>query len=365
MKIMTVLGTRPEIIRLSLVIEKLDCLCDHVLVHTGQNFDQRLSDLFFEELRVRKPNHYLGVQAASFGQQVGKILSASEEVLRGEKPDRFLVLGDTNSGLVAIVAKRLGIPVYHMEAGNRCYDDRVPEEVNRRIIDHSSDVLMPYTERSRQNLLREGIPGERIYVTGNPILEVLDHYGPEIEKSRVLSNLGVEPERYFLVTMHRAENVDVEERLVGLTTALNRLEREYHVPVVVSTHPHTRERMESLGLGARGDGVRYLPPFGLFDFVKLERNALCVLTDSGTVQEECCIFHVANVTIRDVTERPETIECGSNMLSGADPEMILHCTHTVLSQKREWTVPPEYLTRNASDTVTRIILGHRWRRCFG
>ena len=359
MKILTVLGTRPEIIRLSLVIGKLDALCDHVLVHTGQNFDARLSDLFFDELRVRKPNHHLGVQAASFGEQVGKILASGEKVLRAEKPDRILLLGDTNSGLVAIVAKRLGIPVYHMEAGNRCYDDRVPEEVNRRIIDHSSDVLMPYSERSRANLLREGVPGERIYVTGNPILEVIEHYEPEIRESRVLDVLEVEPGKYLLVTMHRAENVDVEERLAGLTAALDRLQKEYNVPVVVSTHPHTRKRMESLGLGARGNGVRYLPPFGLFDFVKLERNALCVLSDSGTVQEECCIFQVANVTLRDVTERPETIECGSNILSGADPESVLECVKTVLSQRRSWSVPLEYLRTNVSDVVTRILLGYR------
>jgi UDP-N-acetylglucosamine 2-epimerase (non-hydrolysing) len=359
MKIVTVLGTRPEIIRLSRVIEKLDAACDHVLVHTGQNFDPKLSDVFFDELGVRKPNHYLGVQASSFGEQVGKILAESERTLRAEKPDRVLILGDTNSGLVAFVCKRMGIPVYHMEAGNRCYDDRVPEEVNRRVIDHSSDVWMPYTERSRHNLLREGIPGERIYVTGNPILEVIEHHELEIRESRVLDVLGVKSKRYCLVTMHRSENVDVEERLVGLTRALALLQREHNVPVVVSTHPHTRKRMESLGLGAQGDSVRYLPPFGFFDFVNLERNALCVLSDSGTVQEECCIFHVANVTLRDVTERPETIECGSSMLSGVDPEMILDCTRTVLSAKHEWSVPSEYLARNVGDTVAKIVLAYR------
>jgi len=361
MKVVTVLGTRPEIIRLSRVIEKLDQLCDHVLVHTGQNFDPRLSDLFFEELQVRKPDHYLGVRAPTFGEQVGRILSAGEQVLLSEKPDRVLVLGDTNSGLLAFVAKRLGIPVYHMEAGNRCYDDRVPEEVNRRIIDHSSDVLMPYTERSRANLLREGFPGERIYVTGNPILEVIEHYEPAIEESTILSELCLAPGRYFLVTMHRAENVDVEERLTRLTTAVDRLQREYGVPVVVSTHPHTRNKMEACGLGSANDHVRYLPPFGLFAFIKLERHALCVLSDSGTVQEECCIFRVANVTIRDVTERPETIECGSNILSGSEPGTILECVRTVLSQRSEWTVPPEYLVGNVSDTVVRIMLGYRER----
>ena len=213
MKIVTILGTRPEIIRLSRVIAKLDRLCDHVLVHTGQNFDPSLSDIFFEQLGVRQPDHFLGIRAESFGQQIAGIIAASEEIFTAERPDRLLILGDTNSALSAVVAKHLGIPVYHMEAGNRCYDDRVPEEVNRRIIDHSSDVLMPYTERSRKNLLHEGIPGERIYVTGNPIYEVIRHYEHQISASSVLSQLKIERGKYFLVTMHRAENVDVRERL--------------------------------------------------------------------------------------------------------------------------------------------------------
>ena len=362
MKIVTVLGTRPEIIRLSRVIEKLDLACDHVLVHTGQNFDPKLSDVFFDELGVRKPNHYLGVQAASFGEQVGKILAEGERTLRAEKPDRVLILGDTNSGLVAFVCKRMGIPVYHMEAGNRCYDDRVPEEVNRRVIDHSSDILMPYTERSRQNLLREGIAGEKIYVTGNPILEVIEHYETQIEESHALDELKVEPKRYFLVTMHRAENVDVEPRLRSLVAALDALHREHKVPIVVSTHPHTQKRMEVAGLKGAGKPIRFLPPFGLFDFIKLERNALCVLSDSGTVQEECCIFHVPNVTLRDVTERPETVECGSSILAGADPDVILRCVRTVLAQGTDWRVPPEYLARNVSDTVVRLLLGFREAR---
>ncbi|MBC8492639.1 MAG: UDP-N-acetylglucosamine 2-epimerase (non-hydrolyzing) [Chloroflexi bacterium] len=357
MKVMTILGTRPEIIRLSLIIEKLDRLCEHVLVHTGQNFDPGLSDVFFQELGVRQPDHFLGVRGDTFGEQIGKIIAASERVLLTERPDRLLVLGDTNSGLAAIIAKRMGIPVYHMEAGNRCYDDRVPEEVNRRIIDHSSDVLLPYTERSRQNLLREGIPGDRIYVTGNPIYEVIQHYDPQIRQSPILQDLGLEPGRYFLVTMHRAENVDVEERLRGLTTALDWLQREYSVSVIVSTHPHTRARMQGFGIGLNNDQVCFLPPFGFFEFIMLERNALCVLSDSGTVQEECAIFGTANVTIRDVTERPETLECGSNILSGADPNTVVRCVHTVLGLKGSWTAPSEYLVENVSNTVIKILLG--------
>src|SRR5947199_9511390 len=245
MKVMTILGTRPEIIRLSRIIEKLDHLCQHVLVHTGQNFDPGLSDLFFRELRVRQPDHFLGVRGLTFGEQIGKIIAASERVMLNEKPDKLLILGDTNSALSAIVAKRLGIPVYHMEAGNRCYDDRVPEEVNRRVVDHSSDVLLPYTERSRMNLLREGIEGRRVFVTGNPIYEVLRHHESQIDASDVLSRLELEAEKYFLVTMHREENVDVEERLRSLVGALEALRSEYGHTVVCSLHPRTRKRMES------------------------------------------------------------------------------------------------------------------------
>lgn len=356
MKVMTILGTRPEIIRLSRIIEKLDALCDQVLVHTGQNYDFNLNDIFFQQLSVREPDHYLGARG-SFGEQIGTILAQSERVMLEEKPDRFLVLGDTNSSLAAIMAKRLGIPVYHMEAGNRCYDDRVPEEVNRRIIDHCSDVLLPYTERSRANLLREGIPGKRIHMTGNPIYEVIQHYEPQIHQSTILADLNFEASQYFLVTMHRAENVDIKERLMGLTTALDRLQKEYGVPVIVSTHPRTKARMQVFGIGADNDQIRFMPPFGFFEFITLERNALCVLSDSGTVQEECCIFRVANVTIRDVTERPETIECGSNILSGADPNVIVRCVRTVLSTKGQWAVPREYVVNNVSQTVVKIILG--------
>jgi UDP-N-acetylglucosamine 2-epimerase (non-hydrolysing) len=357
MKIMTVLGTRPEIIRLSRVIDKLDRLCKQVLVHTGQNYDVNLNDIFFQQFGVRKPDQFLGVRGDTFGEQIGKIIAATEKVMLSEKPDKMLVLGDTNSSLAAIVAKRLGIPVYHMEAGNRCYDDRVPEEVNRRIIDHSSDILMPYTERSRANLLREGIEGNRIYVTGNPIFEVIRHYDPAIRKSNILTQLRLEPQKYFLVTMHREENVDVEARLRSLTQALILLHKEYKMPIICSLHPRTKNRMQRFGLDVKTNLIRFHAPFGFFDFIALERNAFCVLSDSGTVQEECCISRVANVTIRDVTERPETIECGSNMLSGADPGTILQCVRTVLGQKCKWTIPQEYLAEHVSNTVIKILLG--------
>ncbi|MGE5189528.1 MAG: non-hydrolyzing UDP-N-acetylglucosamine 2-epimerase [Gemmatimonadota bacterium] len=361
MKVLTVLGTRPEIIRLSRVIPALDSLCDHLVAHTGQNFERTLHDVFFEELGVRRPDHAMNCRGETPMAQVGAILAESERLLREEKPDRLLVLGDTNSGLSAFAAKRMGIPVFHMEAGNRCYDDRVPEEVNRRVIDHASDVLLPYTERSRANLLREGIPGERIFVTGNPIKEVLDHYAARIEGSRILDELGLSPGRYFLATLHRAENVDVEARLSAFVEAFRRLSGEHGMPVIVSVHPRTRSQLRNRGMALDGGGVRACEPFGLFDFVRLEKNARCVLTDSGTVQEECCLFRVPNVTLRDVTERPETLEVGSNILSGADPGTILACVRTALSRPCDWTPPPEYLARDVSGTVVRIVLGHEWR----
>ena len=358
MKVMTVLGTRPEIIRLSRVIAKLDTLCRHILVHTGQNFDRNLSTICFQQLQVREPDHNLGIRGATMGDQIGKILSAMEQVLRHEQPDRLLLLGDTNSALAAIIAKRMGIPVFHMEAGNRCFDDRVPEEVNRRIIDHCSDVLMPYTERSRSNLLREGIPGQRIYVVGNPILEVMQHYTEGICASDVLNRLRLTKGQYFLVTMHRAENVDIEARLRSLIEGFRHLQRTYGFPLVCSLHPRTSSKMQQYGMRVDDEEIQFHEPFGFFDFVALERNAFCILSDSGTVQEECCILKVANVTIRDVTERPETIVCGSNMLSGASAEMIVQCVRVVLDQRRDWAVPSEYLVENVSDKVVKVVLSH-------
>ena len=357
MKILTVLGTRPEIIRLSLIIQKLDAVCDHVLVHTGQNFDPNLNDIFFKQLGIRTPDEFLSAKG-TFGEQVGIILSKTEKILLAEKPDKFLVLGDTNSALAAIVAKRLGIPVYHMEAGNRCFDDRVPEETNRRIIDHSSDVLMPYTERSRQNLLREGIPSKRIFVTGNPILEVIRHHQAQIDQSDILDRLAIYPGKYFLITLHRAENVDDEKRLKQFANAFDLLQKQYELPLIVSTHPHTRTRLESFGIAVSNSQIRLMEPFGFFDFIALEQKAKCVLSDSGTVQEECAIFKVPNVTLRDVTERPETIECGSNILTGSDPDQILLSVKTVLSRSADWTPPVEYLAEHVSHTVIKLLIGY-------
>jgi len=358
MKVMTVLGTRPEIIRLSLIIKKLDQYCDHILVHTGQNFDDSLSLVFFSELDLREPNYYLGVRGDSFGEQIGQIITEVEKVILREKPDRLLILGDTNSGLAAIVAKRMGISVFHMEAGNRCFDDRVPEEVNRRIIDHCSTILLPYTHRSKENLLNEGIANEVIYVTGNPIYEVIEHYSEKIESSEILDKLNVQPQKYFLVTMHRAENVDNEDRLKDLLTGLDKISGKYTLPVICSLHPRTKSKIEQFNLKTNNKNVRFSVPFGFFDFVALEKNALCVITDSGTVQEECCIFKVPNITIRDVTERPETIESGSNMLTGASPDLMLKSVDIVLHEKSEWNPPSEYVEKDVSSKIVKIILGY-------
>lgn len=359
MKIMTVLGTRPEIIRLSLIIPLLDQHADHVLVHTGQNYAESLSDVFFEELAIREPDVYLGIRGDSFGAQIGAIFEAAEALFLDHRPDRLLILGDTNSALVAIVAKRLGVPVYHMEAGNRCFDDRVPEEVNRRIIDHSSSVLLPYTERSKANLVREGFPENRIYVTGNPIGQVLNHYSERIDASDVVERLGLSEGAYFLVTAHRSENVDDQARLGNLLTALAEVHERYGHPIVVSVHPRTRSQAERHGLVLEGDGTRFLEPLGFFDFVRLERHAACVLTDSGTVQEETCILHTPSVTVRDVTERPETLDAGSSIISGGDSGGIAGSVETAMSLPTQWRVPAEYSTPNVAEAVTRIVLGYR------
>jgi UDP-N-acetylglucosamine 2-epimerase (non-hydrolysing) len=359
MKVMTILGTRPEIIRLSLVIPLLDRFCQHVLVHTGQNYDDRLSKIFFDDLGVREPDVHMGVRAAGFSEQIGQILERSEALFLEHRPDRLLILGDTNSGLAAIIARRLGIPVYHMEAGNRCYDDRVPEEVNRRVIDHSSSVLMPYTNQSRENLLAEGFPGNRVYVIGNPIKQVIDQFSKKIAASAVMKQLGLERREFFLVTLHRAENVDVESRLLSLLDALALLHVEFGFPVVCSLHPRTRSKVVGFGIDLKRAGLSFLEPFGFFDFVRLEQSAFCLLSDSGTVQEEACIFGVPNVTIRDVTERPETLECGSNVLCGVMPDDVLLAVRMVTAQPHRWQPPHEYLAPSVAETVCRILLGFR------
>lgn len=359
MRIVTVLGTRPEIIRLSRIIPRLDKHAEHLLIHTGQNHTAALSDVFFSELKLRAPDHYLGVHEPDFARQAGRIMAGCSDIFRDFRPDRLLILGDTNSALSSLVAARSGIPVFHMEAGNRCFDSRVPEEVNRRVIDHSSDVLLPYTERSRQNLLREGFRSDRIYVTGNPIYEIISANASAIDKSPVLDRLSIEPAAYFLASLHRAENVDIPERLGQFVEAFQTIAESYRLPVIVSTHPRTRSRLTAANLsGLENAGVHYIEPVGFPDFIALEKHARCVLSDSGTVQEECAILRVPSVTLRDVTERPETLECGSNILSGAAPAAILSAVSVVLAATPEWVAPSEYVTPAVSDTVVRIVTGY-------
>ena len=354
---MTIFGTRPELIRLSLVLKILDEHCDHVTVHTGQNFHESLSDVFIRDLKIRTPTVNLGIRSAGFADQAAQILKGVDAVLDEHRPDKVLILGDTNSALSAIVCARRGIPVFHMEAGNRCYDDRVPEEVNRRIIDHASTILLPYTNRSRENLVAEGISPDRIYVTGNPIFEVLEAFAGEIEGSDVLSRLGTKEKEFFLVTLHRAENVDFQERLESIFNGLARAVERHGKQMLVSVHPRTAQRIEQFGVRP-GEGVRLLEPLGFFDFIKLERNAFAVLTDSGTVQEECAIFNVPNVTVRDVTERPETLECGSNIISGADADSIVRAVDLAVSLGSGWTPPAGYLHESPSRVVSKILLGY-------
>lgn len=358
MKVMTIFGTRPEIIRLSSVMKVLDAHSDHVTVHTGQNYHESLSDIFIKDLGVRTPDVHLGIRSGSFGEQIAQILSKTDQILEEHRPDKVLILGDTNSALSAIVAARRGIPVFHMEAGNRCYDDRVPEEVNRRIIDHSSAVLLPYTERSKENLVAEGIERERIYVTGNPIFEVLKTFEAQIGNSDILGRLSIKPSEYFLVTLHRAENVDLASRLAAIFKAFDKIAQEFEKPMLVSVHPRTREKLRDFNITPDEARIRLLDPLGFFDFVHLEKNAFAVLSDSGTVQEECSIFRVPNITVRDVTERPETLECGSNILSGAEPEMILQAVKLATSNAPEWTPPREYTAENVARTVGKILLGY-------
>lgn len=359
---MTIFGTRPEIIRLSLVMKILDQHCEHYTVHTGQNYHESLSDVFLRDLDVRTPDLNLGVRANSFGGQAGTILEMVDAAMEDQKPDRVLILGDTNSALSSIIAARRGIPVFHMEAGNRCFDDRVPEEVNRRIVDHTSTILLPYTEGSRRNLIAEGIPSDRVLVTGNPIREVILNFSDQIDESVVLDKLGAKPFEYFLVTLHRAENVDLPERLAGIFSAFNDAAKKYEKDILISVHPRTAEKIKTFGIKVDNERIKLLEPLGFFDFVKLEKNSLAVLTDSGTVQEECCILGIPNVTIRDVTERPETVECGSNILGGGDPETIIRSIELAISQPTSWTPPAEYMVENVAQTVSKIVLGYSSQR---
>lgn len=352
-KIILVAGTRPELIRLSKVIPKLDEVCDNIFVYTGQSFSDNMSKVFFDELNIREPDYNLGIGGLPVFDQIGQMFIKMSEIIDAVEPDRMLVLGDTNSALSAFVAKRKGTPVYHMEAGNRCYDSRVPEEDNRRVIDHCSDIHMPYTERSRKNLLAENIKPDRVFVTGNPIYEVIKDFHCQ---SNILETLNLNRMGYFLLTAHRQENIDDRSRLRYIMLSCARIKAEYGLPIIFSCHPKTRANLAKWNIGSESVALR--DPFGFNDFYHLERNALCVLSDSGTIQEEAAILRIPCVTLRDVTERPETVECGANILSGVEPDNVLRCVKVALSQSPAWDPPAEYLRGNVSDTVVRIVTGY-------
>lgn len=353
-KILTILGTRPEIIRLSRILPKLDRVCDHRVLHTGQNYDATLNDIFFDQLRLRKPDCVLDSRG-SIGQQLAATMIGVEKYITEFKPDAVLVLGDTNSGLSAIVCERMGIPVFHMEAGNRCYDMLVPEEKNRRLIDSISTINLPYTELSRQNLLREGALNNRVFVTGNPILEVIEYYKQQINASDILKQLGLEHTKYIIATAHRAENVDNPERLQNIFSAFETIAQEH--TIVFSCHPKTRQRLQSLGMHT-SERIKLIDPVGFFDFVKLEQNSYMAISDSGTVQEEMCLFNIPTVTIRSTTERPETVWCGSNIVTGLTVDGIVNGYQAMMQCNRAWAVPSEYARTNVSDTVVNILLGN-------
>jgi UDP-N-acetylglucosamine 2-epimerase (non-hydrolysing) len=364
---MTVLGTRPEIIRLSRVMALLDRHVEHVLVHTGQNSDYELNEVFFENLAIRRPDHFLSVSRASLGAILGEVLMKSEEVLVRERPDAVLILGDTNSAFAAVMARRMKIPVYHMEAGNRCFDFNVPEEINRRIIDHVSDFNLVYTEHARRNLLAEGIHPRRIYLTGSPMREVLDANRTAIDASDVLRRLGLTAGKFFLVSMHRAENVDVPAHLTQLLEVMNQLCRRHGLPVVVSTHPRTKSRLEALKFSSHAN-IRFLPPFGYHDYVKLQLAARSTLSDSGTISEESSILGFPAVTMRMAMERPEAMDSGHIVLTGRDVETILQAIEVVVESSdhdRRQPIAKEYEVANVSHRVLKLILGtaklsHDW-----
>ena len=337
-KVLTIVGTRPEIIRLARVLARLDAELEHVLVHTGQNWDYSLGDVFFDELGLRHPDHRLGVDTSSLGRVLGETLIRTEEVLLAERPDAVLVLGDTNSSISAVIAKRMQIPVFHMEAGNRCFDANVPEETNRRLVDHVADFNLVYTEHARRNLLAEGIEPRRILLTGSPMGEVLAHYRPRIDRSNALDQLGLTKSSYFLVSAHRQENVDDPRRLGALLDVLERVRGTWSLPVLVSTHPRTRKRLDELASRSL-DGITFHEPFGFPDYVRLQEQAFCVLSDSGTISEESAILGFPAVTLRDSIERPEALDAGAMVLAGLDPASAVEAVRTVVRQRESGALP--------------------------
>ncbi len=361
-KVMTIVGTRPEIIKLSRVIYELDRHTDHVLVHSGQNYDYELNEIFFKQLEIRKPDHFLNAAVDSVAETIGNVIAKSDGVLAIEQPDALLLLGDTNSCLATISAKRRKIPIFHMEAGNRCFDLRVPEEINRKIVDHTSDINLTYTEHARRYLILEGIKPETVIKTGSPIKEVLTYYKPQIEKSDVMDQLKLKPGEYFLVSAHREENVDDETNFGNLLDTLNAVAQKYKKPIIVSTHPRTRKRLEANQTSKLDKLIQFVKPFGFLDYVKLEMHAMCVVSDSGTITEESSILNFPAVTIRQAHERPEGMDEGTLIMCGLKADRVLESIAVVIfhhpKKDRQFRLVRDYNTDNVSKKVLRIILSY-------
>lgn len=362
LKILTFIGTRPEIIRLSRTMALLDEHLNQIIVHTGQNYDYELNEIFFKDLELRKPDYFLEVNTASLGTSVGDIVRKSEEVLKKELPDAVLVLGDTNSCLAAYMAKRLHIPVFHMEAGNRSYDFNVPEEINRRIIDHIADFNLVYTEHARRHLVSEGLPHRRIYLTGSPMREVIEYYLPKIRNSRILKKLSLKPKGYFLISTHREENVDNPDNLNKILIILNSLAEAYSIPIIVSTHPRTRKRLETTNTLVANSLIQFLKPFGFLDYINLQVNALCTISDSGTISEESAILSFPAISIRQSMERPEAQDAGTIILTGFDPQVVINSIQMVIKEfeinSKYKQIPDEYTISNTSWRVLKLITGN-------
>jgi UDP-N-acetylglucosamine 2-epimerase len=358
LKVMTVVGTRPEIIRLSRVMARLDQYCDHVLVHTGQNYDYELNEIFFQDLQVRRPDHFLQAAGASGAETIGKVIIAVDPVLAQERPDAVLILGDTNSCMAAIAAKRRKIPVFHMEAGNRCFDQRVPEEINRRIVDHTADINLTYSSIAREYLLREGLPPDMVIKTGSPMFEVLTHYSEGIAASDVLQRMGLQAGGYFVVSAHREENIESDSNFGKLVEVLNAVAQAWDLPVIVSTHPRTRKRIEATGATFH-PRVQLLKPLGFLDYVKLQQDARAVLSDSGTISEESSILNFPALNLREAHERPEAMEEASVMMVGLETQRVLQALALLADQPRGelrlLRPVADYSMPNVSDKVVRLI----------
>jgi UDP-N-acetylglucosamine 2-epimerase len=362
LKVMTIVGTRPELIKMSRVIAELDQHTQHILVHTGQNYDYELNQLFFEDLAIRKPEHFLEAVGENAAQTIARVIEKSDEVMEKEKPDAVLLYGDTNSCLAVISAKRRKIPVFHMEAGNRCFDQRVPEELNRKVLDHLSDINLVLTEHARRYLIAEGVRPETIIKTGSHMREVLDHYMPKIQASDILVRMGLESGRYFIVSAHREENVDTPENLTDMVETLKALAAHYEVPIIVSTHPRTQKRLDALKVGDLNGRIQFLKPFGFCDYVKLQMDALCVVSDSGTITEEGSLLNLPAVTIRNAHERPEGMDVGTLIMAGLKKERVLDAVRVIIAQHerdvRVMAPVEDYEAQSVSKKILRIVLSY-------